>query len=311
MASLGRAVVATVMLALAGCGSTVGDVVRQVAPAHDPTIIAVVQSGKLQIRSAATGRLIRTLGEHAGSISLTSDGRSIFYEASSGHLDPFGIDRVSTRGGKPTLVASGEDPAVSPDGRELAYASGSGDGIVVENLARHSTRTINLTSLVGPRASFSNTPGVVIWLSETHLVAIPPADGNALMTTPTTTAPAPPGSCTAYYDANKQCAIVIDLDAPDPAHVVTLSLPRQFAITAAGTGAKPDTLLVGGLGRGFNVARFSLTDTNAVLTGTVKILGQPLVVGFSPTGRQVLYLRNHGPVQLWMGELHSGSLWHE
>ncbi len=31
--------------------------------------------------------------------------------------------------------------------------------------------------------------------------------------------------------------------------------------------------------------------------------GGGLVEGFSPSGRHLLYLRNHGPVQLWSGTI--------
>ena len=36
--------------------------------------------------------------------------------------------------------------------------------------------------------------------------------------------------------------------------------------------------------------------------------GDPLVVGFSPNDRHVLYLLGHGPVRLWVGRITSSKV---
>jgi hypothetical protein len=254
----------------------------------------------LQIRSASTGRLIRNLATNVGAVSLSSDGSTVFYESTAGRLDPFPIDRIQTTGGRPVRVASGEDPAISPNGAKLAYATGDGDAIAIDNLAHHSTRTIQLGSLIGPDGSFGNTPAVITWLDNTQLVAFPAQDAT-FASGPTTTIAAPPGTCSADYNDAKQCAIVIDLSAAHPAHLVTPRLPREFAITAGGPGPQPRSLLLAGAYG--TIIRFSMTDRTATRRATVTVPGQVLVEGFSPSGHQVLYLRDHGPVQLWAGTI--------
>ncbi len=305
---------------VSGCGCN--QVSTRAAPTgRDPAVFAVAQgqatyppaasSGNapatagagpiLQIRSASTGRLERDLTTDIGGISLSTDGSTVYYESTAGHLDPFPIDRVPTAGGRPTQVASGEDPTVSPNGADLAYATGNGDGIAVENFASRTTRRIDLAALIGPGASFNNTPGVVTWLSDTELVAIPPQDATAdaaLSAAPATAGP--PGTCTAAYGHLQQCAIVIDLNAADPAHLMILDLPRNAAITAAGAGPTPGTLLLGSLG---TVSRLAITATRATRQETLTVPNDGLVEGFSPNGHHVLYLRNHGPVQLWTGTI--------
>ncbi len=248
---------------LVGCGSTVvtSPSVSPSPPAAattDPPIFAISQgtavyppptapidrpgtraSGPtLQIRSVSTGRLERTLTAEDGTVSLSPDGKTVYYESTSAPLDPFPIDRISTGGGHPVRVASGEDPAVSPNSADLAYATGNGRGVAVENLARHTTRRVDLKALIGPGASFNNTPGVVAWLSRTMLLAVPPPDGTRVaFSMGRLSAGGAPGTCTAMYRHDQQCAIVIALDAARPARVVTLDLPRRYRnITAAGAG---------------------------------------------------------------------------
>lgn len=304
---------------LVGCGADQVST-RTVGTASNPNVFAVAQgqstfppatvaSGSpvtagsgpvLQVRSASTGRIVRDLATDVGDLSLSADGSTVYYESTAGHLDPFPIDRVSVAGGRPSQVAFGEDPAVSPTGADLAYATGDGQGIAVKTLAAHSTRRIDLADLIGPGASFNNTPGVVTWLSDTELLTVPPQDGTFFASPSTSAPPAQPGTCTAAYEHHQQCAIVINLDAARPASIVILDLPRDTAITAAGAGPSPGTLLVGSVG---SVTRFAVTATSAVRQATMAVPNDGLVEGFSPDGHHVLYLRNHGPVQLWAGTI--------
>lgn len=272
------------------------------APAaiHDPPVIAVVQQ-RLELIGAKAGRVRRRLVGAVGSVSLSPNGRQIYAERTNGHLDPFPIDRIPATGGPIQRVATGEQPAISPDGTRLAYEAGNGHAVIVQALATGRRRTLNLASLIGPGASFNNTPNTLVWLSGHQLVAIPPEDGTLTSTT-TTTAPA--GTCSALYAQSRQCAIVLDLKASHPAHLVTLRLGKNFYLETAGPGPAAGQLLVGGLSyHAPNIERFAVTDTAARRTGGVTVPGDPLVVGFSPNGRHVLYLLGRGPVQLWVGRI--------
>ena len=324
----GPLLVAVVAAALAGCGSAPVSTVAGAA-SSDPAVFAVAQgqsgyppatspvdapapvsSGPvLQIRSVTTGALRRDhLATNVGQISLSPDASTVYYESTAGPLDPFPIERVSVAGGRPVQVASGEDPAISPDGADLAYATGSGDAIAIDNLAHHATRLIDLTTLIGPDASFNNTPGVVAWLSANEIVAIPPDDITTGDSSTTGTSPCPPPGqerappCTATTSSAPSS---LHLDAAQPAHVVTITLPKNFAITAAGAGPTPGTLLLGSLG---TVARLAITPTAAVNQAVVTVPDDGLVEGFSPNGRHALYLRNHGPIQLWSATITTAAV---
>lgn len=51
-------------------------------------------------------------------------------------------------------------------------------------------------------------------------------------------------------------------------------------------------------------ARYSaMRDIHAQLSRARRVPNDGLVEGFSPNGHHVLYLRNHGPVQLWTGTI--------
>ena len=305
---------------LVSCGSDQVST-RPAATPADPAVIAVAQgqstfppattsgqaptnagSGRhLKVRSALTGTLIRDLGVDPGAITLSADGSTIYYEAASGPLDPFAIERVSVAGGQPVTVASGEDPAISPDGSSLAYATGDGHAVAIENVIRHTIRRVELGPLIGTNASFNNTPGVVTWLGDDRLVAIPPQDASFYTTSPPKSSPAPtanPSTCTAAYQQRQQCAIVIDTTATTSAHLVVLPARQPFAIVSAGAGMTPNTFLIGSAG---SVSQFTLGATTATADATLAVPGRGLVVGFSPSGHQLLYLQNHGPIQLWVG----------
>jgi len=274
------------------------------AVAKDPAVIAVVQQQHFELINAATGKVVRHLAPAVGSVSLSPDGQQVYFERANGHLDPFPIDRMATNGGPVTHIADGQQPAVSPDGTRLAYEAGNGHAVVIQTLATGRRRTIDLARLIGPGASFNNTPNILVWISDHQLVAIPPGDATGgVAGVTTTTVTSPPGTCSALYDQRRQCAIVIDLNATQPAHLLTLPVPKYYSIETAGPGPVGGQLLLGGGSEGPAILRFNVTDTTATLIGHVNMPGQPLVVGFSPTGRHVLYLRNHGPVQLWAGRI--------
>lgn len=188
-----RHLTAVVLLAatLVGCGADRGSL-RLVPTSSDPCglryragpghlppatspigVPANPESGwGLQVRSVSTGKLLRDLGVQPWAMSLSADGSTVYDEATGGPLDPFPIERIFTSGGPPVAVASGEDPAISSDGSSLAYATGDGHAVAIDEVVRHSTRRVELGPLIGSGASFTNTPGTLTWLGDSRLVAI-------------------------------------------------------------------------------------------------------------------------------------------
>lgn len=97
-------------------------------PAH---AVAVSEANAVVVLDTADGRVVRTLfeappqpeGTVAG-VSLSADGRTVWFSFRGPSCDsPGAVHRVPIGGGPAEKVADGMSPAVSPDGRLLAYAA--------------------------------------------------------------------------------------------------------------------------------------------------------------------------------------------
>jgi hypothetical protein len=239
-----------------------------------------------------------------GTLSLSDSGHTLYYETGTGDppwpINQQSLTRLPVR---PTDAGSGADPAVSPDGKNLALAY-KGDTVTVSDLASKRIRRFALRSLIGPGASFYTTPAPLVWLSDTTIVAIPRQ--NESFAVAQRRLPRPKGrphTCTSAYDHDEQCAIVIDLAAARASHLVILPGGVQ-AIDAAGSRA-PDTLLLAvETGRdSTNVDDFAITADTATLQAAQRGPDRALPVGFSPDGHHLLYLIGQHPIQLWAGTI--------
>jgi hypothetical protein len=118
-----------------GDGSVDSTLVSAGRPAPDgprPTEIAAIVGGSVVMLDARDGHTLRTLATHTEAttggfpylegVSLAPDHKQVFY-ALAGDCGPSTIYRVAADGRAPTAaILSGVSPAVSPDGRKLAYA---------------------------------------------------------------------------------------------------------------------------------------------------------------------------------------------
>jgi WD40-like Beta Propeller Repeat len=111
-------------------GSTGGGSENTAAPSSSPTqasmpgIVAVTTAGALVRLDPSTGNITQTLvagGVLGDEISVSPDGSTVYFAQRSGACD-MNIESVSINGGTPTPIASGELPAISPDGTKLAFA---------------------------------------------------------------------------------------------------------------------------------------------------------------------------------------------
>src|SRR5215470_4635195 len=121
-------VAAAIVLAgpgLAGCGQRAGH--GGARQAGDPPLVAVevISHGshsRLELISPKTGRVAKVVA-HVGTgngFALSPDSKSLYVVGPVGGT--IEIRRVSVATGKISFVADGAYPAVSPDGRYLAYA---------------------------------------------------------------------------------------------------------------------------------------------------------------------------------------------
>jgi hypothetical protein len=139
-------------------------------------------------------KVVRTFGG-----SLTNNGLAVSPDRRYVYLTLIGrrsllIEQVAVATGRRQAIAEGEQPAVSPDGRLLAYATGRGQAGMVElrTLSTGATTTIDIRSLLGPSTELLD--GSLTWLDDgTDLVAIPQRVPIAATATP---APAATRYCT-------------------------------------------------------------------------------------------------------------------
>jgi len=91
--------------------------------AAEPGILAVTSAGALVRLNQATGKLAQTLVPSGvdGDEIAAANGTVYF----TGHRGAYcSVESVPAVGGTPSVIASGGEPAISPDGTKLAYATG-------------------------------------------------------------------------------------------------------------------------------------------------------------------------------------------
>ena len=120
-----------------------------------PAEVVVWEHFRLDVLASVSGHVIRTLAtdvaEFRGlpSLSVAPSG-TVFYD-NHAYIGPSPTDRiyrVPVSGGAPSYIADGRTPAVSPDGRFLAYVTNDpfnatvvNEAITIEDLRTHATRS--------------------------------------------------------------------------------------------------------------------------------------------------------------------------
>ena len=91
--------------------------------ARPPGMVAVTSGGALVVLNSATGAPARTLvpgGVLGDEISVSPDGGTVYFAEKHGCTGD--IAAVPVTGGSPVVIAAGTLPALSPDGKTLAFA---------------------------------------------------------------------------------------------------------------------------------------------------------------------------------------------
>jgi hypothetical protein len=281
-------------------------------PADPPAFASAIenQQGDLGVwlTSVATGgmRLVaRANPDYVDNgFALAPDAKSVFVVSWPERQRQPAIVEVSARTRRARVVAGGANPAVSPDGRYLAYDTGSNDQrLAVLDLRTGRHRVIDAAALIGPDATFLN--GSVSWLGDgTQFVAM--AEADPVPVAAGRLRPGPPRIC-GSTSAHLQCLIVVQ------AANGRLTARRVFVRTSAlvlmisGQVTRPSTLLLAGLSNLWAVrigaARVVAPAGLATLPRTAQ------TAAIAPAGDRVLYLAST-PTSLWIARICHGRLTH-
>jgi hypothetical protein len=93
--------------------------------ASSPGIVAVTTGGALVLLNRSTGAVARTLvtsGVIGDQVSVSPGGSTVYFVTHHGGCQDE-IESVPGSGGNPARITPGQDPAISPDGTKLAFAT--------------------------------------------------------------------------------------------------------------------------------------------------------------------------------------------
>ncbi len=265
-------------------------------------LLATGSGPDFQIESANTGALVKDLGVvnywTNNGLALSPDGQSVYVVVNQ--PPTLVIERLSVSTGAQTFVADGEQPAVSPNSRFLAFGSGSSGSqtLVMRDLASGMERSINLSGLLGSRGDLLNA--TITWLDDSRIVVIPGTVGNDLMGDPTP--PAVPGSCDAA-PVKDSCLIVVGDGAghpPTAKRVILSGLPSSGPVIAA---SGPSTLTIANYGDHHSgIFRADLAHKTSHFT-RISSLPVAIPLAFGPRAATLFYLVGHGPEALWWAKV--------
>lgn len=274
----------------------------------------------LDLVSSQTGALetLRTFGSGFTNNGLTEslDGHYAYVTVIRGRQ--ILIERVSIRGtaGTPPastkVVARGEEPALSPDGRLLAYAGdeGSQSSLFVRDLGSGRSRSIDLAGLLGSTGSLTDA-SIVFTGDGSHVVILPGGTGTLAGTT-TSTRSGAPSRCGDRLASGRSCLIVVKVPGSGPltAAGVAVDEPRNLPPMTLGTDwSRPDSALLGvQLRHSTVVDRVDLKGSAAASLERELTLPPVLPMTFDPLGKRIVYLSASSPHDLWVGDITGGHL---
>ena len=269
---------------------------------------------RLVLRSSATGRRLVTLASFGP--SLTGNGLALTPDASVAFVTLVShrsllIEQVTVATRRRRVIARGEQPAVSPDGRQLAYAAGGfgSDALSIRSLASGHTSTIDLRHLLGRRTGLLD--GAVTWLAGSRdVIATPRPFAIADSASRARVRPARPQSGCSAVPITATCLIVVHEGARrlSARMVVAHDIPGQF-VTIAGTPHLPDSLLIA-----YSTARHTFVDELGLQGSSARLQDQLLrlppvfPLAIDAASGALLYLVGHSPPVMWIGEIEPGHL---
>lgn len=302
---------------------------------------------ELSLRSVVTGRVIRTFGSVGRSftnngLSVTPDQRAVYLTVIT--KPSLAIERLDAATHRLHFVADGTDPAVSPDGQELAYTSarGSSDVLYVRNLRSGATRKLLLRSLTGAKRPLFN--GRLAWTRDGSEIVISPGPavvaissgsyrssnspgGSSLSTGRRSAGSAGDGASAGAADAGTNCTslpasvgclIVVRVGAsagvPLRARLLRAPVPESDVQTISPDYAAADSVIADGPSGGRSAAGHDLPTTLRQVTigaSGVRITRiasiRRFLLAVSPARNRILYLISPAE-SIWVARIVDGRL---
>jgi hypothetical protein len=284
-----------------------------------PTFVYITQTGRavawtVELRSPVTGQIVGVLARYGE--SLTSNGLALSPDARHVYITVIGrgtlrIERIDAADRARSFVADGEQPAVSPDGRLLAYATGpsGSDMLAIRDLSSGETRSVDLARVMGRSSELLD--GAVTWLGDASEVVVMPAPVPVAVALPAgVAAGGRSGSCSTVISP-AVCLIVVHLSAGDDpltARLVVAHGVPAGLVRISGAGALSRSLLLAdALAKQTIIDQVQVGGPRPRVT-RVAALAPVLPVAFDLAGTHLLYLVGHSPPALWVGQLAPGRL---
>src|SRR6266702_3919334 len=288
---------------LAGCGQRAGHELGggtqpdRPAAAADPPLVAVAgssqrgSSSRIELISPSSGRVAKVVARvvTGNGFALSPDSRDLYVVGSVGRA--IEIRRISIATGKVSFVADGAYPAVSPDGRHLAYATG------------HRFSKVAVGDLLNQ--------GGISWLG----------DGDEVIAVPGFTASALAAEFTAHAGGNagggqappgRQSLIVIKIRSDGlAARRIVVPDPYQepFGVISGDLSQRRALLIARiGFGAAGTITRVSLHGGGYRARVIARLPRGVMPVVIAPRGDRVLYLVGHTPPALWAAAIKNGRL---
>lgn len=281
----------------------------------DPAVVAVSNSSsQVRLLSAATGRLVKlvSVAVESNGFALAPDAKSMFVVGLS-----LTLSQVTVATGQAKVIdTTGAYPAVSPDSRYVAYATGASfTQVAVRDLYSGRTRAISLAALLGARSSLLNQGGLT-WLGNgSQIVAVSEPDPITTYVLPVRQPAVLTSRRTACGQQNSPhglCVIVINV-APTRLFARRLFLPHLIArlgvdlISGDLTAARSFFIGQSGLPAAV-VDKVRLQGWTPVVRPYLTLPSRTFGGAMAPDGDRVIYVRTGSTPSLWMATVRGARL---
>jgi hypothetical protein len=277
-----------------------------------PDFVYDSAGGTSELRSPLNGAVVEVLGEFGD--SLTSDGLAESSNGQDVYVTIIGksdiqVEQISTVTKKRTFIASGMEPALSPNRLLLAYASGPKyiDILAVRNFTSGKTTSIDLLNLLGSSTNLGSA--TITWLGDGTDIVIDPAEDATGTSSGSTDSSSAAHSCSAVSDKST-CLIIVHFDSKNGTfsshRIVIPHLGGSFNVIST-ADSESHSLVLATWGETTNLYAITLSGDMAHVTHLVA-LPMVLPVAFDLLGTHIFYIVGHGPTALWVAKIASGRL---